>query len=111
MAEKPKYKMTREMRAKQFAPFAALRGFEEALREKEKIRVDKKELSEEYCVELNETLKTLYSGSRVNLTFYRNGEYLSMCGALEKFDLNLKYLEIDNVHVTFDDIFKIEKLN
>ena len=40
-------KMDRAQRAKQFAPFAALKGFEEALREKERIIVPKVELYEE----------------------------------------------------------------
>ncbi len=34
MSERPK--MSREERAKQFMPFAALKGYEEALREKER---------------------------------------------------------------------------
>lgn len=40
-------KMSREDRAKQFMPFAALKGYEEALRAKEKIVVPKVELSED----------------------------------------------------------------
>ena len=39
--------MSRQDRAKQFMPFAALKGYEEALRKKEKITVPKAELSEE----------------------------------------------------------------
>jgi len=39
--------MSREDRAKQFMPFAALKGYEEALRAKEKIVVPKVELSED----------------------------------------------------------------
>ena len=45
-------KMNREERAKQFMPFAALKGYPEALRKKEKVVVPKKELSEEYQEEL-----------------------------------------------------------
>lgn len=40
--------MSREERAKQFMPFAALKGYPDALRKKEKIIVPKMELSEEY---------------------------------------------------------------
>lgn len=53
MTERPK--MSREERAKQFMPFAALKGYEEALREKEREvagREKKEQLSEEeisYC--------------------------------------------------------------
>ena len=47
MANRPK--MSREERAKQFMPFAALKGYPEALREKEKIVVPRAEVSEEYA--------------------------------------------------------------
>ena len=40
-------------RAKQFVPFAAVKGYEEALRAKEKIVVEKIELSEEKKAELD----------------------------------------------------------
>ncbi len=43
-----RHKMCREERAKQFMPFAALKGHMEALRAKEKIVVSRQELSEEY---------------------------------------------------------------
>ncbi len=35
MGQQPKFKMTRIERAKQFMPFAALKGFEEALAKQE----------------------------------------------------------------------------
>ena len=40
-------KMSMSNRAKQFAPFDALKGFQEALRKKEKTPIPKKELAEE----------------------------------------------------------------
>lgn len=49
-------KMSREERAKQFIPFAALKGYEDALREKEKVVVEKIELSEERKAELDAKL-------------------------------------------------------
>lgn len=51
MSDRPK--MSREERAKQFMPFAALKGYEEALRKKEKILMSKKGLSEEDQRECN----------------------------------------------------------
>lgn len=41
-------KMDREQRAKQFMPFAALKGYEKALRQKEERITSREELSEEY---------------------------------------------------------------
>ena len=40
-------KMSQADRAKQFMPFAALKGYDDALRAKEKVVVPRKELSEE----------------------------------------------------------------
>lgn len=51
MASKPKHKMPIEDRAKQFMPFAALKGLPDALAAKEKITVPKTELSEEMAEE------------------------------------------------------------
>ena len=40
-------KMDIETRAKQFMPFDALKGYKEAIKEKQKVIVEKKELSED----------------------------------------------------------------
>lgn len=52
-------RMNREDRAKQFMPFAALKGYPEALRKKEKIVVPKIELPEEYQEELDRNFDRL----------------------------------------------------
>ena len=109
MACKPKSKMSRAARAKQFAPFAALKGFEDALRKKEKVDVLKKELYDEKIEELNEKFKTISKGDNVNIVYYSDMEYKTISGILEVFDLNLKYLEINKIHITFDNVFEISK--
>ena len=43
-------------RAEQFLAFDALKGLKEALREKEKIKVDKKDVSDEDSYTINQTL-------------------------------------------------------
>ena len=58
-------------RAKQFLPFDALKGFSEALREKEIEYEEKKELSEESLVELNDKFNQIEIGRSVRLRFYR----------------------------------------
>lgn len=52
-------KMDRSERAKQFMPFAALKGFEELLAEKEKMIVPKIELSEERKAELDDKMRSI----------------------------------------------------
>ena len=60
MANKPKQKMPIADRAKQFMPFSALKGLEEALKTKERQIVDKKELSEELSRELSRNLSEIW---------------------------------------------------
>ena len=57
-----RYPMAVERRAKQFAPFAALKGFEETVREKEAIYEPKRILPEEKQNELDMKLKILRRG-------------------------------------------------
>lgn len=49
MAKKPTHKMSIENRAKQFMPFAALKGLEEALEKKEKEIELKNSISSSYA--------------------------------------------------------------
>ena len=61
MACKPKHKMPVEDRAKQFMPFAALKGLPDALAARERIIVPKTELSEEMAQELDASERLLPS--------------------------------------------------
>ena len=56
-------KMSPADRAKQFMPFAALKGYEETLRAKEKVVVPKTELSEEMLEDLDRKLHQIQNGS------------------------------------------------
>ena len=64
----------RVARAKQFLPFDALKGLQEALREKEIEYEEKKDLSEDTLNELNNKFNQIDNGSFVKITFYKNGK-------------------------------------
>ena len=59
----------RVARAKQFLPFDALKGLQEALREKEIEYEEKKDLSEDTLNELNNKFNQIDNGSFVKITF------------------------------------------
>ena len=67
--------VNRVARAKQFLPFDALKGLQEALREKKIEYEDKKELSEETLTELNNKFNQIERGSCVKIKYYKNGRY------------------------------------
>lgn len=106
MANRPK--MDRADRAKQFMPFAALKGYEEALREKEKIVVDKIELSEEMKDELDRKMKQIEKNSMVRVVYYKEEEYLQITGMVSRIDKDARILKVVNTKISFDDIYKIE---
>ena len=63
-------------RAEQFLPFDALKGFKEAIKEKEKIYVDKIEPSEELIEKINFYLNKLERGMMVKIIYFSNNKYL-----------------------------------
>lgn len=107
MANRPK--MTRENRAKQFMPFAALKGYEVALREKEKIIVDKIELSEEMKEELDLKIQTIQRNDIVKVVYFCNDEYLEVTGMVARLDTVARVIKVVNTKISFDDIYQLEK--
>ncbi len=127
--DRPKSKrppMDRAARAKIFMPFAALKGYEDALEEKQKCRVEKIELSEESKEELNrkirELLLMLGNGERptVEITQFipdkkasheekkALGQYVSKRGVLRKIDVFSGVIRLEEEEVALGDILKIE---
>ena len=101
--------MNREDRAKQFAPFDALKGLREALREKEieHERQQKKELSDEDTHAIQERLAQIKKGDELEVTYFKNGYYVSIKGVVLKIDTIYRYLQIGDEKIFFDDILKL----
>ncbi len=102
-------KMSPAERAKQFMPFAALKGYEEALREKEKIVVDKIELSEEAKEELDRQFSQINVKDIITVIYYSENEYLQVTGMVSKIDTSAKVLRVVNTKIAFCDIYKMYK--
>lgn len=106
-----RYKMTREDRAKQFMPFAALKGHMEALHQKEKIVVEKVELSEEYQEILSRKLLGIQKGDIITVIYFSKNEYLKITGMVARIDETARILQIVNTKIVFDDIYDIMSIN
>lgn len=104
------YRMSREERAKQFMPFAALKGYTEALRNKEKIVVPKAELAEEYQEELDRKLRRVKQYDVVTVVYYCKGEYLKKTGMVARIDDTARVLKIVNTKIEFDNLYDIEEM-
>ena len=118
-------------RAKIFAPFDALKGFNEKVQSKEVLYVPKKELNEEEMSELNNQLTTLYNlttNSRLarennihaevtyfvpcmdieNENYLIKGRYVTVSGTVKKVDPIInKNIIVDNYDIFINDILQI----
>ena len=102
--------MDRADRAKQFMPFAALKGYEEAIREREHIVIERSELSEERLDELDNVFKRLRVGDIATCIYYMSSEecYIKVTGMVSKIDIDSRVLKIVNKRIEFDDIYDLE---
>lgn len=107
MPKRPKNKMPVSDRAKQFMPFVALKGLEEALAAKEKIVVPKIELSPEMEEELDQKMHLLEKGKVVTIIYFCKDEYLKKTGMVARIDVTSRILQIVNTKISFDDILDV----
>lgn len=110
MGSKPKSPMPLSERAKQFLPFAAVKGLTEALEKKEKALqfLEKIELSEDRSDELNQKISQLNKGEIISITYYDHGEYIQITGTFLGIDKVYKSILLDTIEIAFDDIFLID---
>ena len=106
---KPIAPMPISERAKIFAPFAALKGLPEALKEKEKIRVQKKELSDYMANKINRVLTEVKKDSVVTVIYYNKTErqYIQLTGVVTQILFFQKILLVDAMQISFEDIYEI----
>lgn len=104
-------KMSPAERAKQFMPFAALKGYEEALAEKEKRIVKKVDLSEERLEELDWVLQQLQKGSMVRVIYYNHSEYIEKEGMVSRMDLTARIITVVQTKIPLDTIYELEILD
>lgn len=94
-------------RAKQFMPFDALKGFKEALKEKEKIIVDKIDLCEDAIIEINNILINLKVGDIVKVVYFKQNEYIEVIGMISK--IKNDFFVIVKEKIMYNNIYRIER--
>ncbi|HOO23396.1 MAG TPA: YolD-like family protein [Clostridia bacterium] len=101
--------MNRANRAAQFNPFDALKGLQEALREREEklTREEKRELSEEQQAELSAVLSQIKRNKTVEITFYYNGRYYRHKGTVTDFSREYGYIVVDRIWIGIGEIFNV----
>ena len=103
-------KMKISDRAKIFAPYDALKGFKEMLKEEEKPTEEKKVLSDEQFLELNNTLITLEKGMVISVKHYNHitSKYEITEGVFIKLDQVYKCIYVVKTKIFLDNILEIK---
>ena len=108
-----RHPMAVERRAKQFAPFAALKGFEETIREKEYIYEKKRVLPEEKNNDLHMKLKILKPRMEIQAEYFEEnekrpgyGQYHTVRGRVDFYDPAV-YLRIGNVEINIHNLYDL----
>ena len=112
-------RMSRQNRAAQFSPFAALTGYDVAIRETARITEDRRELSDDAAVELNYKISLLQQEQagvkKIKVIYFRQdttkdgGAYREEDGDFKRIKSSEGILELTNgIQVPLEDIFKIE---
>ncbi len=92
-------------RAKQFMPFSALKGLDEAIAQKERQLAKIKEPGDEQVQRINELLLQLKPHDLVDITLKDK----AVSGEIEIFDTALRLMKVDGCQILFDDIYSITK--
>ena len=102
--------MTREERAKQFAPFDAMKGLQEALRDREErhSRVERHDISEEAVERNSLVFSKLEKGTCVRMDYYCAFHDVTKEGRITEINTVYKYLKLNGEKVFFEDIYSIE---
>jgi len=107
VASRPKTPMPVSERAKQFLPFAAVKGLPEALAKKEIVSIAKVEISEEVAMELDEKMHRIQNGETITVTYYDSGTYVQLTGAVVQIDPIFRTLQIEDTFIEMDDILDL----
>ncbi|MBP5607303.1 MAG: hypothetical protein J6X66_03425 [Lachnospiraceae bacterium] len=111
--------MTMQNRAAQFAPFAALSGYSEAVRETERLTDDRPALDESEIAELNDKLQYIcMTGSEhphISITYFmedslkEGGSYVTVSGTVKNIDSVFCSVTMDDgMVIPIKDIYSIE---
>lgn len=113
----PQMKM--EARAAQFAPFAALTGYDDEIKETARLTNKRLELTEEMKSELDQKIQMLIlnkdNTSNVIITYFKpddkkqGGKYVKAIGKIKKIDKYNQKIILENlIRIPINDILNIE---
>lgn len=94
-------------RAKQFMPFAALRGYYELIHEKERVPEERRDLAQEDRERLSRKLAQVRRGAMVTVTYYDGDAYVTTTGLVARVDPDAQALTVVKRQIPYADLLDI----
>ncbi|HIZ19099.1 MAG TPA: YolD-like family protein [Candidatus Olsenella stercoravium] len=94
-------------RAAQFMPFAALTGYYDLVRERERVTEPRREPSEEEAARISAELASVRKGQLVRVTHYERDAYVTTEGIVTRIDLAARELTVVRRHISFNNIWRV----
>ena len=94
-------------RAQQFMPFAALKGYYDLIRERERTVEPRRELTDERALELSQRLAGLERREMASVVHYDGEAYVTTRGLVSDIDLAARTVTIVRTRIPFEDIWEI----
>ena len=112
-------RMSLEQRSAQFAPFAALTGYEGQVKETARLTNKKIEINEELKEILNKKIqliqKKIKEQPQIEITYFipdlkkEGGRYETICNAIQKIDMYTnEFVMLDGTRININDIIDIQ---
>ena len=101
--------MTRRERAKQFNPFDAMKGLQEALKDREErfLRVERHDIADEAAERNSAVLAVLRKGDKVQTECYVDFHDVTLNAEVTDINPSFHYLALDGRRISFEDIYSI----
>lgn len=99
----------RANRAQQFMPFAALRGYYDLIRERERVVEPKRDLTEEEALALSHAFSQVERRKMAEVTYHDGEGYVTLRGMVTDIDEAGRVLTIVRTHIPFDDILMLHQ--
>lgn len=95
-------------RAQQFMPFAALTGYYQMIRERQRVIEERHELTDEEAAELDEVLSRVHRGDLVRVRYYDRDCYVWRTDIVRQVDAAMRRLRLEHMDIPFADVLSVE---
>lgn len=97
-------------RAKQFLPYASLRGYDAVVEKKRHIKTPRRELLDDAAEELSNKLLSLSFGVICEVTYYSKDTYVTRRLEFKKIDPITRTISFSELDIPISELYSIELL-